>query len=295
MNFRQLSYFMAVAEELHFGRAAERLNMAQPPLSRQIRKLEDDLGAALFHRARHGITLTQAGQRLFERGAAILDDIADSEREIRRIGQGMEGRLRLGYVGSAVYGILPTIVKSFRARYPGLFLSLAPMNNAALQRGLIRREIDLAIARPALHDPEIISRPLIEEPLILAAPDVLFPNKVAVEARDVSGQVLILYPEYPRPSFADVVLEAARASGIDASRRVFTMDVNTALGLVAVGEGVAILPASVGSGQRNGIRFHPFATSIGQTGLSINQRIDDQSVHASNFARIARAVARKTF
>lgn len=295
MDFRKLTYFMAVAEELHFGRAAERLDMAQPPLSRQIRQLEEELGAPLFHRGRNGITLTQAGQRLFERAGAILASVADSEREIRRIGEGMEGRLRLGYVGSSVYGVLPTIVKSFRAHYPDLFLSLAPMNNAALQHALIRREIDLAIARPSLDDPEIISRQLSEEPLSLAAPDVLFPGKLALEPRDLTGQVLILYPEYPRPSFADVVLDACRAHGIDASRRVFTMDVSTALGLVAVGEGVAIVPASVGSGTRNGIRFHPFATSIGRTGLSINHRIDDQSVHVSNFTRIARGVARKAF
>ncbi|MDS9469685.1 LysR family transcriptional regulator [Paracoccus sp. MBLB3053] len=293
MNFRHLTYFLAVAEELHVGRAADRLGIAQPPLSRQIKQFEIELGVLLFHRGRSGISLTQAGQRLLERGNEIQRMVADSEREIRRIGQGMEGRLRLGYVGSAVYGILPGIVKSFRANYPDVFLSMMPMNNASLKQGLIRREIDLAIARPDLRDGEIISRPLMMEPLALAAPDTVFPGRFAISPEEVSGQLLILYPEYPRPSFADIVLGCAKRHGISVDRTIFTMDVNTALGLVAVGEGVAIVPHSVSSSRMNGIRFHPFATSIGETGLSINHRIDDQSILVSNFVSIARTLVRK--
>lgn len=292
MNFRHLTYFLAVAEELHMGRAADRLGIAQPPLSRQIKQFETELGVLLFHRGRNGITLTQAGQRLLQRGGEILGMVADSEREIQRIGQGMEGRLRLGYVGSAVFGILPNIVKSFRANYPEIFLSMTPMNNASLQKGLIRREIDLAIARPDLHDSEILSWPLVSEPLVLAAPDTLFAGRVAIRPEDVSGLLLILYPEFPRPSFADLVLGSLERHGISVDRVIFTMDVNTAIGLVAVGEGVAIVPRSVGSSHRNGIRFHPFTSSIGETGLSINHRIDDQSIHVRNFVSIARTLAR---
>lgn len=292
MNFRHLTYFLAVAEELHVGRAAERLGIAQPPLSRQIKQFEIELGVLLFHRGRNGISLTQAGQRLQERGRQILGLVADSEREARRIGQGMEGRLRLGYVGSAVYGILPNIVKSFRAAFPDVFLTLTPMNNDSLQSGLIRREIDLAIARPELRDSEILTRSLISEPLIMSAPDTLFPGRGAISPQEVSGQLLILYPEFPRPSFADLVLECAEHHGISTERVLFTMDVNTAIGLVAVGEGVAIVPRSVGTMQRNGIRFHTFTKPIGETGLSINHRIDDQSIHLRNFVAIARNVAR---
>ncbi|WBU63533.1 LysR family transcriptional regulator [Paracoccus aerodenitrificans] len=294
MNFRQLTYFMAVAEELHFGRAAERLGVAQPPLSRQIKQLEDELDTLLFHRGRSGVTLTQAGKRLFERGTEILSLMDDSKREIRRIGQGMQGRLRLGYVGSAVYGVLPTIVKSYRAANPKVFLSFSPMNNAGLQQALIRREIDIAIARPRLIDKEITSRPLGDEPLILAAPDTMFPGSTAIDCHDIADQVLVLYPEYPRPSFADVVLQALATQGLTDPKRIFTMDVSTSLGLVSVGEGVAIVPASVGSGTRNGIRFHPFASNIGTTGLSVSHRIDDQSVHVNGFVDVARMVARRS-
>ncbi|MGN0933308.1 LysR family transcriptional regulator [Falsigemmobacter intermedius] len=292
MNLRHLTYFLAVAEELHMGRAAERLGIAQPPLSRQIKQFEGELGVLLFHRGRNGLSLTQAGQWLQERGRQVDTLVKETEREVYRIGQGMEGRIRVGYVGSSVYGIMPTLVKSFRAFYPEIELTLSPMNNDRLTSGLIRREIDLAIARPELRDSEILSRPLLSEPLTLCAPDVLFPARSIVHPREISGQTLILYPEFPRPSYADTVLEACRTHGIAIGKQIFTMDVNTAIGLVAVGEGVAIVPQSVASMQRGGVRFHTFSPSIGETGLSINHRIDDQSIHVRNFVQIARTVAR---
>ncbi len=158
MNLKQLTYFVAVAEELHFGRAAERLDIAQPPLSRQIKLLEEELGAVLLNRGRSTTTLTQAGERLLERSKSIFSMIEDTRLEVRRLGQGAEGRLRIGFVGSATYGILPNIVKSFRANYPDVNLSLIPMNNHQLHRALISRELDIAFARPALKDPDFVTR-----------------------------------------------------------------------------------------------------------------------------------------
>lgn len=294
MNLKQLEYFIALAEELHFGRAAERLGMAQPPLSRQIKQIEDDLGALLFNRGRNAITLTQAGERLYQRGVALVADLNDTLLEVRRIGQGAEGRLRIGFVGSATYGLMPNILKSFRASYPQVSLSLIPMNNAQLHRSLIRREIDIAIARPALQDAEIITRKLGEEPFVLAAPDTLDLSG-AVDLRGLREERFILYPEYPRPSFADVVLQACAEIGVEIEHRIFTMDFQTAIALVSVGEGVAVVPASVGSVQRNGVRYHDIAHFRATTGISVNHRIDEQGIHVKNFAAIAQKVARKVF
>lgn len=295
MNLKQLEYFIALAEELHFGRAAERLGMAQPPLSRQIKQIEDDLGALLFNRGRNAITLTQAGERLYQRGVALVAELNDTLLEVRRIGQGAEGRLRIGFVGSATYGLMPNILKSFRASYPQVSLSLIPMNNAQLHRSLIRREIDVAIARPALNDAEIITRKLGEEPLVLAVPDTLDVPSGAVDLRGLKAERFILYPEYPRPSFADVVLQACANIGVEVENRIFTMDFQTAIALVSVGEGVAVVPASVGSVQRNGVRYHEIAHFTATTGISINHRIDEQGIHVKNFAAIAQKVARKLF
>ena len=295
MNLKQLEYFIALAEELHFGRAAERLGMAQPPLSRQIKQIEDDLGALLFNRGRNAITLTQAGERLYARGSALLAEFNDIKLEVGRIGQGAEGRLRIGFVGSATYGLMPNILKSFRASFPQVNLSLIPMNNAQLHRSLIRREIDIAIARPALQDAEIITRKLGDEPLVLAAPDTLDLPSGAVDLRSVKAERFVLYPEFPRPSFADFIIGACEDLGFVIEKRIFTMDFQTAIALVSVGEGVAIVPASVGSVQRNGVRYHEISNLSAKTGISINHRIDEQGIHVKNFSAIAQKVARKMF
>lgn len=268
--------------------------MAQPPLSRQIKQLEDETGAALFNRGRSTITLTQAGCRLYDRGREVLQEVKDIELEVRRIGQGAEGRLRIGFVGSSSYGILPNIIKSFRANYPGVNLSLIPMNNARLYRALVRREIDVAFARPALQDPEFVTRKLTEEALVVAAPDTLaLPARGPVSLADVRNENFILYPEFPRPSYADFVIEQCHRQGIEVERRVFTMDLQTALSLVAIGEGLCIVPESVSTAPRNGIRFHRITPPIGSTALSVNHRVDEQGVHVHKFVRVAQEVARK--
>lgn len=294
LSIKQLTYFLAVAEELHFGRAAERLDIAQPPLSRQIKQLETDLGAVLFNRGRSAITLTQAGERLLQRGTSIMTLLEDTQLEVRRLGQGAEGRLRIGFVGSATFGILPTIIKSFRATYPEVNLSLVPLNNAGLHRALVSRELDIAFARPALKDSEFVTRPLVEEPLIVAVPDDhAVQADGTLDLASISQPNLILYPEFPRPSYADVVLGYCETLGIDTSRRVWTMDLQTALSLVTIGEGICIVPGSVGSSPRNGLRFHSIEPALGHTALSVNYRLDEQGLHIQNFIRIAQVVARK--
>ena len=294
MNFKQMTYFVAVAEELHFGRAAERLDMAQPPLSRQIKQIEEELEAKLFDRRRSAISLTQAGEKLLERSQSILAQLEDTKLEIRRLGQGAEGRLRIGFVGSATYGIVPTIIKSFRATYPLVNLNLIPLNNAQLHRQLVSRMIDVAFARPALSDSVFTMKKLVDEDLVIAVPDTMdIGTGRTTELGMLASENHILYPEYPRPSYADMVLKACKDAGYDVPNRVFTMDLQTALSLVAIGEGVCIVPSSVGSASRNGIKFLRIQPEIGRTALSINFRLDEQGVHVQNFVKVARRVARK--
>ncbi|MET4127138.1 LysR substrate-binding domain-containing protein [Roseovarius sp. MBR-6] len=294
MNFKQLGYFIAVAEELHFGRAADRLDMAQPPLSRQIKQIEEELGAILFNRGRSAITLTQAGQRLLERGKSILAQLEDTRLEVRRLGQGAEGRLRIGFVGSATYGILPMIIRSYRAHYPEVNLSLNPMNNAELHRALVARELDVVFARPTLKDPEFLSKHLIAEKLILALPDIVDTGgRTVAKLERLMTHNLILYPERPRPSYADMVLQAVEGAGFEAPLRIWCMDLQTALSLVAVGEGVCIVPESVASAPRKGMKFLKIEPEIARTELSVNYRLDEQGVHVKNFVSIAQKVARK--
>lgn len=295
MNFKQLSYFIAVAEELHFGRAAERLDMAQPPLSRAIKQFEDELEAILFNRGRSAITLTQAGERLLERGKAIMAQLEDTQLEVRRLGQGAEGRLRIGFVGSATFGILPNIIRSYRANYPDVNLSLIPMNNADLHRALVSRELDVAFARPTLKDPEFLSKHLMEEKLILALPDIVDTGtRTVAKLERLMTHNLILYPERPRPSYADMVLKAVEDAGFKAPLRIWCMDLQTALSLVAVGEGVCVVPESVANAPRKGMKFLNIQPEIARTELSLNYRLDEQGVHVKNFVSLAQKVAKKS-
>ena len=294
INAKKLEYFLAVAEELHVGRAAERLGIAQPPLSRQIQALEQEIGAQLFHRGRNAISLTQAGERFYERVAAIVLDLEDAQLEARRIAQGAEGRMRIGFVGSATYGVLPTILKSYRHNFPKVALSLAPMNNAGLRRALIRQEIDIGVARPAIDDPEIISKPLVVEPLVLAVPDTdKLGQEQSVGFEELEGRTLVLYPERPRPSFADHVLEVCQTAGFEAKDRVFTMDFQTAISLVSVAVGVSIVPASVGESHRKGVRFIKIASPDATTSVSLNYRVDNQAIHVRNFVNISTRVSKR--
>jgi DNA-binding transcriptional LysR family regulator len=157
------------------------------------------------------------------------------------------------------------------------------------------REIDVAFARPALRDSEFVTRQLLEEPLIAAVPDTRdLGEGDAVDLRTLEDATFILYPEAPRPSFADVVLSSCETVGVDTSRRVWTMDLQTALSLVSIGEGICVVPASVGTAKRNGLRYLKLDPLPGTTALSVNYRLDEQGLHIQNFVRVARSVARKT-
>ena len=154
--------------------------------------------------------------------------------------------------------------------------------------------IDVESGRTGLGVTEFVTKKLMDEDLILAAPDAMeFEVGKPVDLGCLATHNLILYPEYPRPSFADVVLKACQDAGFKVPRRVFTMDLQTALSLVAIGEGMCIVPASVGSAPRHEIKFLKLDPSFARTALSINYRLDEQGVHVQNFVKIAQSVARK--
>ena len=216
MELRRLKYFLAVAEELHFGRAAVRLKIAQPPLSRQISALEAEIGAQLFDRSRSQIRLTQAGTVLESHARFLIDRLDAVYRETRLVGEGGAGRLRVAFVGSASHGVLPTLIKSYRSHFPNVELALSAMNNAELHRALIQREIDVAVARPELRDEELRRELLAREKLVLAIPDN---SELAgfseIRFAELSNQTFVLYPRRPRPSYADVVLDICRKEGFE--------------------------------------------------------------------------------
>ncbi|HEY9263468.1 MAG TPA: LysR family transcriptional regulator, partial [Mycobacterium sp.] len=171
MELRHLRYFRAVAEELHFGRAADRLHIAQPPLSQQIRHLERELRVTLLTRSTRSVELTPAGRAFYDRAVEILDAVDDAAEEARRISEGAQGRLVIGCVGSATYSLLPQLVRALRKTLPNVDVSvrgemMAPAQLAALQAG----EIDLGLLRPPVTDPDITVESIRRDRLLVALP-----------------------------------------------------------------------------------------------------------------------------
>ncbi|MEN9059675.1 LysR substrate-binding domain-containing protein [Ponticoccus litoralis] len=294
MDFRRLSYFVAVAEELHFGRAATRLGIAQPPLSRQIAQLEAGLGVLLFDRSRSQIRRTRAGDALLKHGRNILDQVERAEREVRRIGEGAAGRLRIAFVGTASHGVLPELIREFRNAYPDIELALSAMNNAELKTALIARHIDVAIARPALEDEEIRCFPLHEEPLILAVPvESDLARAERLRLADLKRETFVLYPRRPRPSFADNILDLCKKEGFIPAKEVLAQDFQTAISLVSVGVGLALVPRSVSLSPRHGVVYRDYDGHNPGTTISLAMRQDNQGVHSQNFASLAKNFARR--
>ncbi len=295
VDVRRLRYFIAVAEEMHFGRAARRLNIAQPALSRQVAQLELALAAELFDRARSQIRLTAAAEALLPHARDILRRIDQAGAIVRRAAEGGTGVLNIGFVGSATYSVLPDILKAYRAAYPSVELVLHAMNTSELRQALVERRIDTAFARPSIKDAEIVNETIMVEPLIVALPDGdPLAGEAAVSLEALRSRAFVLYPRHPRPSFADRIIEICQASGFSPAVAQETMELQTALGLVAVGVGVSLVPASVERSHRHGVAYRPLATSGPTTDLSLSYRGDNNSPLLEKFRATVEAVVAHT-
>jgi DNA-binding transcriptional LysR family regulator len=293
MELRRLRYFIAVAEELHFGRAASRLDIAQPPLSRQIAALETEIGAQLFDRSRSQIRLTQAGQVLEGHARHLIEAMDNAYRETRLVGEGGHGRLRLAFVGSASHGALPSLIKSYRSHFPKVELALSAMNNAALHSALVQRDIDIAVARPDLNDDDLRHEPLSHEDLVLAIPDNSeLLDRPHIAFRDLADQTFVLYPRRPRPSFADHVLSICKQEGFEPASLELAQDFQTAISLVSVGAGISVVPESVAETTRPGVFYRKYKGTNPGTALTILARRDNQSQQVMNFLDLARKFVR---
>ncbi len=290
VDIRRLRYFLAVAEELHFGRAAERLHIAQPALSRQIASLENAIGALLFDRTRSHIHLTAAGEALLPRARDILARVADAARVARRAAEGTVGVIQIGFVGSSTFSILPSILGAFRASHAEVELVLHAMNTAELKGALIDRSIDVAFARPGIDDPEIVNETVYREPLIVAMSESdPLAAQTHVRLADLAARPFILYPRHPRPSFADTILKICREEGFSPDVAQETMEIQTALSLVSVGAGVSLVPEATSEAQLHGVAYRPILGSAPETQLSLAYRRDNRSAVTASFCALVRA------
>jgi DNA-binding transcriptional LysR family regulator len=263
MDTRQARYLIALAEELNFTRAAKRCNISQPPLSRAISRLEREVGAQLFVRDTHRVALTAAGQNLVKDARRALELLEKGAAAARRIAQGLEGTLTLGFGGSMAYAVLPAAVKHFRRRAPHVELKFLAMPVGAQIDAIREGIVDVGVVLLPVYDELIATQTIIEDPVGLVAPDnhptVRSRNKVATIS-DLAESSFIVYTPMRGFNFHANLFALCRIAGFE-PRIVHEAATTEALvGIVASGEGVATVPASVQSLRTHGVTYVPLNT-----------------------------------
>lgn len=281
MDLRQLRYFVAVAEERHFGRAAARLHMAQPPLSQAIRGLETDLGVQLLERTTRRVDLTEAGAAYLEQARKILAEVEEAGHQARRVAAGSVGRLALGCVGSATYSLLPALARGLSEQLPGIDFAfrgemLVPDQVRALHAG----EIDIALLRPPVADTAIAVQILRRERLVVALPaDHHLATRRRISAKDLRDEPLIVHSSRRDSVMFDVVARLCRTAGFEPNIRHEVDETSTLVTLVAGGLGAAIVPEPVSALQLGGVVYLPLAGRDATTELAVAHLADRTEPH----------------
>jgi LysR family transcriptional regulator, benzoate and cis,cis-muconate-responsive activator of ben and cat genes len=261
IDIRHLRYFRAVADERSFTRGAERLRMAQPPLSRRIQELEAEIGAPLFERGQRPLRLTPIGQLLHEQSSLVLESMERLQAMLRQATERPRTRFTIGMVPSTLYARFPQIVSRFRDEMPTIELRLAELDSAEQAKALIDARIDVGFDRIIVDDPLLRHEIMREEPLVVALPsgDPILSEGRPASLAELADRPLLLYPSRPRPSYADHVLGIFRAHGVMPASVVEVRELQTALVMVAAGSGTCIVPETVARAARPDIGFAPLA------------------------------------
>ena len=275
LELRQLRHFVAVAEEMHFGRAAQRLHMTQPPLSQSIQGLEAVLGTPLFARTSRSVTLTPAGAALLPHVRQLLHDAQALPDLARRAAAGESGRLALAFVSTADYSVLPSFLHQFRTAYPQVQIELREATTDLQLEALEHDEIDVGLLIPPLPDrmKDLLAyRRVLAEPLVLAAPE----NAAALQSdgplplQAVVDLPLIIFPRRIAPSFHDAILGCYHDAGLTPRIGQEAIQMQTIVGLVSAGMGIALVPQSVSNLKRPGVTYRALSgtTAVIETGLA---------------------------
>lgn len=289
MELRHLHYFIAVAEELHFSRAAERLRISQPPLSQQIRSLEDELSVKLFERTKRQVRLTEAGKVFLERSYLVLAQLEQAIEVTQRIGRGEVGRLEIGFVGSATYTVLPNILSVFRKQFPAVELRLHELTTAQQIQALYHKQVDVGIVRSAVIEPGLSVECILQESLVLALPEThLLSAQAKVSLSTLKDELFILFPAKMGPIFYEQIIHICQQAGFHPKVAQEAVQMQTIIGLVAAGLGIAFVPASLQNFHRSGVIYRPLQEQTPKTGLYLAWRQHDSSPVIRAFLSLAR-------
>jgi len=277
MNLNRLRYFTVVAEELHFGRAAARLHMAQPPLSQQIRQLENEVGVALFERTTRSVELTDAGKLLVPEAQRVVAEADGIERLMAEYRAGQAGRLRIGFVDSSSYAVMPEFLRSYRERWPQVTFELHSMSSDAQRIALPAGELDLGIARTRGNEPGLRHTLIHEERLFAAVPaNHRLAGQQSTTLAKLADEAFIGFTRTQSPALTQELVALLEQSNVVYDPIIEADEYTTIVGLVAAGEGVAIVPETVRSFQPPNLQYVRLRDADATTRLMLLTREDEQ-------------------
>jgi DNA-binding transcriptional LysR family regulator len=289
VELRHLRYFVAVAEELHFSRAAARLHIAQPPLSQQIRQLEVELGVALFHRAKRRVALTEAGRVFLEETYRTLAQAEQACRAAQRAQRGEVGRLVVGFVGSASRHLVPAMLRSYRARYPHVEVVLHEVSTTAQVQALHEGRMHVGVLRPPVTSTLLTLEVISREPFIVVLPEGhRLAGFAQVPVSALREESFILCPRSTAPGFYDQVISFCHAAGFSPTVTQEAIDVHTIIDLIAGGMGVTLVAASVQGLRSEGVTYRPIENALPMVELALAWRADNVSPVVQAFLEVAR-------
>ena len=287
-----MKYFVAVAEERSFGRAAKRLHMSQPPLSTQIKGLEEEIGAKLLDRSTRRVDLTDSGRTFLLRAREILSAVEEAEAEARGADLGLRGQLKIGFVSSATLSLLPPALRLFRERFGGVELDLRELASVEQLEALYEGEIRVGLVRLPLRAPEIRLESVLAEPLVVALP-VGHPleDRESIPLEEVTELPLIFFQKRLEPGSHEQIVELLGRVGALPKVAQYSVHLQTVIGLVASGIGIAILAESARRMNREGVVYRPLDTPDATSWLGLAWLERDKSALVENFVQVVREVA----
>jgi len=294
MELRHLRYFIAVAEERHVTRAAERLGMQQPPLSQQIRALERELDVQLFRRRPRGVELTDAGSVLLAEARAILSHIDHASAAAKRTARGEQGRIAVGFTSSAPFHpFVPRVIRAYRETFPLVALTLEESGTMELVDDLRDERIDVAFVRTAIADQEgLVVSPLLKEAMVLALPHahrLARRTSKSVSLKALADETFIIYRRHNGPGLHDAILSACNAAGFSPRVGQEAPRIVSTLNLVAAGLGISLVPESLRRMRMDGVMFRPIGGAAQPTApLYVTSRRGETSAAVRRFLELVR-------
>lgn len=291
MEFRQLRYFVAVAEEKHFGRAARRVHISQPPLSIQIRNLEEELGVQLLDRHTRNVVLTDAGRVFLEHAQTILLAADKAQQVTSQAQAGLYGRLEIGFISSATLTVLPPALREFRHHYPGVELTLREVSSGHQIDALYKGSIQLGLLRLPIQAPGVCIEPLFRESLVVALPTGHeLTDQQTLSMETIAAYPLVFFDRQHIPGLHDHIRELFHTIGRSPQIAQYAVSLQTITGLVASDIGIAILPESSRHLNRDGVVYRHLDATATDTWMALAHLESVDSLLATNFKRTVHRV-----